>query len=106
MGSSAPRPRADSRLGPIVMFLAAAAAVVAAAGIVVDAHEPDDTPPAAITMDFVPPPPGSYALHPIIRAPDGPGLAPAGRRLPRSRFTPGKITWPRFISPPSASPAG
>ncbi len=79
------------------MFLAAAAAVVAAAGIVVDAHEPDDTPAAAITMDFVPPPPGSYALHPIMRAPDGPVLDPAGRRLPLSRFTAGKITLLGFI---------
>src|SRR5438445_9793125 len=97
MGSSAPRPRADSRIGPIAMFLAAAAAVVAAAGIVADAHEPDDTPPAAITMDFVPPPPGSYALHPIMRAPDGPVLDPDGRRLPLSRFTAGKITLLGFI---------
>jgi len=97
MGSSAPRPCAEPRVGPILARLAAAAALVAVAGIVVDAHEPDDTLPAAITMDFVPPAPGSYALHPIMRAPDGPVLDPAGRRLPLSRFTAGKITLLGFI---------
>jgi len=97
MGSSAPRPCAEPRVGPILARLAAAAALVAVAGIVVDAHEPDDTLPASITMDFVPPAPGSYALHPIMRAPDGPVLDPAGRRLPLSRFTAGKITLLGFI---------
>src|SRR5438105_677750 len=79
MGASTPRPCAESRIGPIVTILAAAAALVAADGIVGDAHEPDDTTAAAITMDFVPPPPGSYALHAIMRAPDGPVLDPHGR---------------------------
>ena len=97
MGSSTPRPCAESRIGPIVTILAAAAALVAADGIVGDAHEPDDTTVAAITMDFVPPPPGSYALHAIMRAPDGPVLDPDGRRLPLSRFTAGKITLLGFI---------
>jgi protein SCO1/2 len=78
------------------------AATVAAAGIVVtgvggDAHEPDDTAPAAVTMDFVPPPAGSYSLHAIMPAPDGPVLDPDGRRLPLSRFTAGKITLLGFI---------
>src|SRR5207245_218150 len=97
MGASTPRPCAESRIGPIVTILAAAAALVAADGIVGDAHEPDDTTAAAITMDFVPPPPGSYALHAIMRAPDGPVLDPDGRRLPLSRFTAGKITLLGFI---------
>src|SRR5207237_1207882 len=97
MGASTPRPCAESRIGPIVTILAAAAALVAADGIVGDAHEPDDTTVAAITMDFVPPPPGSYALHAIMRAPDGPVLDPDGRRLPLSRFTAGKITLLGFI---------
>src|SRR5947208_13613589 len=89
MGSSAPRRFAESRRAWITVLLAAA---VAAAGIVVDAHEPDDTVPAAVTMDFVPPPAGSYALHAIMPAPDGPVLDPDGRRLPLSRFPPGKST--------------
>ena len=78
-------------------ILAVAAALVAADVIVGGAHEPDDTTAAAITMDFVPPPPGSYALHAIMRAPDGPVLDPDGRRLPLSRFTAGKITLLGFI---------
>src|SRR2546422_5379538 len=106
MGRSTPRPCAESRIGPIVTILAAAAALVAADGIVGDAHEPDDTTAAAITMDFVPPPPGSYALHAIMRAPDGPVLDPDGRRLPLSRFTAGKITLLGFIYTSCADPRG
>ena len=94
MGSSAPRRFADSRVGLIAVLLAAA---VAAAGVVGHAHEPDDAAPAALTMDFVPPPAGSYPLHAIMRAPDGPVLDPDGRRLPLSRFTAGKITLLGFI---------
>src|SRR5206468_1220865 len=59
------------------------------------AHEPDV--PGAVTMDFVPPPAGSYALPAIMRAPDGTVLDPDGRRLPLSRFTAGKITLLGFI---------
>jgi protein SCO1 len=94
MGSSAPRRFAESRVGLIAFLLAAA---VAAAAVVVHAHEPDDTVPAALAMDFVPPPAGSYPLHAIMRAPDGPVLDPDGRRLPLSRFTAGKITLLGFI---------
>jgi cytochrome oxidase Cu insertion factor (SCO1/SenC/PrrC family) len=83
--------------------LAAAGVVVASAvvmGVVAggaDAHGPDDTAPAAVTMDFVPPPAGSYALPAIMQAPDGPVLDAEGRRLPLSRFTAGKITLLGFI---------
>ena len=97
MGSSARRPCADSRIQPILTVLAAAAVLVAVAGIVVDAHEPDEATPGAVTMDFVPPPPGSYSLHAIMRAPAGPVLDADGRRLPLSRFTAGKITLLGFI---------
>jgi len=81
------------------MLLAAAmaAAGIVVAAVVVHAHEPDDTVPAAVTMDFVPPPAGSYALHAIMPAPDGTVLDPDGRRLPLSRFTAGKITLLGFI---------
>ena len=95
MGSSVPPRFADSRLAVILAAVAAAAGIVAASGIVVNAHEPDV--PGAVTMDFVPPPPGSYALPAIMRAPDGPVLDPGGRRLPLSRFTAGKITLLGFI---------
>src|SRR5436309_12412041 len=94
MGSSAARRFAESRRAWVTVLLAAA---VAAAEVVVDAHEPDDTVPAAVTMDFVPPPAGSYALHAIMPAPDGPVLDPDGRRLPLSRFTAGKITLLGFV---------
>jgi len=61
----------------------------------VQAHEPDS--PGAATMGFVPPAAGSYALHAIMRAPNGPVLDAEGRRLPLSRFTAGKITLLGFI---------
>jgi cytochrome oxidase Cu insertion factor (SCO1/SenC/PrrC family) len=70
------------------------------------AHEPDDRLPASVTMDFVPPPPGSYALHAIMRAPDGPVLDRDGRRRPLSRFTSGKITLLGFIYTSCADPRG
>jgi cytochrome oxidase Cu insertion factor (SCO1/SenC/PrrC family) len=95
MGSSAPRRFADSHLALILAAVAAAAGIVGAVGLVVDAHEPDS--PGAATMDFVPPPAGSYALPAIMRAPDGPVLDPDGRRHPLARFTTGKITLLGFI---------
>jgi protein SCO1 len=95
MGSSVPPRFADSRVAVILAAVVAAAGIVIASGIVLDAHEPDV--PGAVTMDFVPPPAGSYALPAIMRAPDGPVLDPDGRRLPLSRFTAGKITLLGFI---------
>jgi protein SCO1/2 len=95
MGSSVPPRFADSRLAVILAAVVAAAGIVIASGIVLDAHELDV--PGAVTMDFVPPPAGSYALPAIMRAPDGPVLDPDGRRLPLSRFTAGKITLLGFI---------
>jgi cytochrome oxidase Cu insertion factor (SCO1/SenC/PrrC family) len=87
------------------MALAAVAALAAAAGAGV-AHEPDDRLPAAVTMDFVPPPPGSYTLNAIMRAPDGPVLDRDGRRRPLGRFTAGKITLLGFIYTSCADPRG
>ena len=98
MGSSARRPSAEPPVVRVLTVLAAAMALGAAAGIGGSAaHEPDDRLPGATTMDFVPPPPGSYPLHAIMRAPDGPVLDRDGRRLPLSRFTSGKITLLGFI---------
>ena len=107
MGSSAPRRSAEPRFGRIIIVLAAVAALATAAGTGPGAaHEPDARPPASVTMDFVPPPPGSYALHAIMRAPDGPVLDRDGRRRPLSRFTSGKITLLGFIYTSCADPRG
>jgi protein SCO1 len=95
MGSTAPRRFAESHRALILAAIVVAAGVVVALELVVDAHEPDV--PGAVTMDFVPPPAGSYALPAIMRAPDGTVLDPDGRRLPLSRFTAGKITLLGFI---------
>ena len=63
--------RAAERGRVLAAAAALAGAVAALAGAVavfsVDAHEPDAG--AAPLMDFVPPPAGSYPLHPIMRAP-------------------------------------
>jgi len=99
MDRIAPRGSAEPRRARVLMALAAAAG----AGL---AHEPDDRLPAAVTMDFVPPPPGSYALNAIMRAPDGPVLDRDGRRRPLARFTAGKITLLGFIYTSCADPRG
>ena len=107
MGSSAPRRSAEPRFGRIIPVLAAVAALATAAGTGPGAaHEPDAGAPAAGTMDFVPPPPGSYPLHAIMRAPDGPVLDRDGRRRPLARFTSGKITLLGFIYTSCADPRG
>jgi len=105
MDRIAPRRSAEPRRARLLTVLAAAVALAAAvdAGL---AHEPDDRLPAAITMDFVPPPPGSYALNVIMRAPDGPVLDRDGRRRPLARFTAGKITLLGFIYTSCADPRG
>src|SRR6266850_2534112 len=95
MGSTAPRRFAESRRALSLAAIVVAAGIVGALGLAVDAHEPDV--PGAVTMDFVPPPAGSYALPAIMRAPDGTVLDPDGRRLPLARFTRGKITVLSFI---------
>jgi protein SCO1 len=104
MDRIAPRRSAEPRRGRVLTALAAAAlAAVAGAG---RAHELDDRRPAAVTMDFVPPPPGTYALNAIMRAPDGPVLDRDGRRRPLARFTAGKITLLGFIYTSCADPRG
>jgi protein SCO1 len=104
MDRTAPRRSAEPRLARILTVLAAAAlAAVAGTGA---AHEPDDRLPAAVTMDFVPPPPGTYALNAIMPAPDGPVLDRDGRRRPLARFTAGKITLLGFIYTSCADPRG
>src|SRR5262249_43867468 len=98
-------PRRSAEPVRLLTVLAAAVALAAAADAGL-AHELDDHLPAAITMDFVPPPPGSYALNVIMRAPDGPVLDRDGRRRPLARFTAGKITLLGFIYTSCADPRG
>ena len=105
MDRGAPRRSAEPRRARVVMALAGVAALATAAGVGL-AHEPDDRLPPAVTMDFVPPPPGSYALNAIMRAPDGPVLDRDGRRRPLARFTAGKITLLGFIYTSCADPRG
>jgi cytochrome oxidase Cu insertion factor (SCO1/SenC/PrrC family) len=107
MGPSALRRFAERRRALILAAAGAVAGVVVLPGLAappgrilpsrdaVQAHEPDS--PGAATMDFVPPAAGSYTLHAIMRAPNGPVLDTEGRRLPLSRFTAGKITLLSFI---------
>lgn len=78
------------------LAVAAALVLVAAAGRAA-AHEPREDVPPSLTMEFVPPPPGSYPLHAIMPAPEGRVLDLDGRRRPLSRFTSGKITLLGFI---------
>jgi protein SCO1/2 len=104
MDRIAPRRSAEPRRARVLTALAAAVlAAVAGAG---RAHELDDRRPATVTMDFVPPPPGTYALNAILRAPDGPVLDRDGRRRPLARFTAGKITLLGFIYTSCTDPRG
>lgn len=55
----------------------------------------DQPPPAH--ADFVPPAPGTYTLHPIMRAPGGLVVDLEGRSRRLSEFTTGKITLLSFV---------
>jgi cytochrome oxidase Cu insertion factor (SCO1/SenC/PrrC family) len=104
MASIAQRRCARRSRARLLTSAAVALALASAGGAL--AHEGDDRLPAALTMDFVPPPPGSYPLPAIMRAPDGPVLDRDGRRLPLSRFTAGRITLLGFIYASCADPRG
>jgi cytochrome oxidase Cu insertion factor (SCO1/SenC/PrrC family) len=62
-----------------------------------------DEPPR---MDFVLPEPGTYELHRIMRAPDGPVLTVDGGLDKLSRFTRGRITLLGFIYTSCTDPQG
>lgn len=62
-----------------------------------------ESPPA---LDFDPPPPGSYALHRIMAAPDGEVLGIDGRPQRLSRFTHDRITLLGFIYTTCVDPDG
>jgi protein SCO1/2 len=57
-------------------------------------------------LDFVPPEPGTYQLHRIMRAPDGQVLTVDGRRQPLSQFTRERITLLGFIYTTCIDPEG
>ncbi len=62
-----------------------------------------DEPPI---LDFVPPEPGTYRLHRIMRAPEGRVLTVDGRAAPLSRFTRERITLLGFIYTTCINPEG
>ena len=66
------------------------------------AHRADDPP----RMDFVLPEPGTYELHRIMQAPDGPVLTVDGRLEKLSRFTRERITLLGFIYTSCTDPQG
>jgi cytochrome oxidase Cu insertion factor (SCO1/SenC/PrrC family) len=57
-------------------------------------------------LAFVPPEPGTYELHRIMRAPDGPVLTVDGGREKLSRFTRDRITLLGFIYTSCMDPEG
>ncbi len=57
-------------------------------------------------LDFVPPAPGTYRLHRIMRAPEGRVLTVDGRAAPLSQFTRERITLLGFIYTTCADPEG
>lgn len=67
----------------------------------IPAHESDEPP-----LDFVPPEPGTYELHRIMRAPDGQVLTVDGRLEKLSRFTRDRITLLGFIYTTCTDPQG
>jgi protein SCO1/2 len=77
--------------------LAVSAGVVALVTLTAPGATHEGHLPAPAVMDFVPPPPGSYALHAIMRAPEGRVLDATGRGHRLSRFTSGKITLLSFM---------
>jgi protein SCO1 len=81
---------------PTLAVVAGAVALLALGGVAA-AHEPASVPDPPAVMDFVPPAPGTYRLHAIMPAPDGPVLDQEGRRARLARFTRGKITVLSFI---------
>lgn len=58
--------------------------------------EARDQPPP-VKADFVPPAPGTYTLHPIMRAPRGTVVDLEGRSRPLAELTTGKITLLSFV---------
>jgi protein SCO1 len=92
-------PVRGGRRGALVPLLASLLWLVAPPA---DARQADEPP----RMDFVLPEPGTYELHRIMRAPDGPVLTVDGRLEKLSRFTSGRITLLGFIYTSCTDPQG
>jgi len=67
------------------------------------ARQPDEPLPP---LDFIPPEPGTYELHRIMRAPDGQVLTVDGRVQKLSEFTRDRITLLGFIYTSCTDPEG
>jgi cytochrome oxidase Cu insertion factor (SCO1/SenC/PrrC family) len=93
-------PVREGRRGAVVSLLALSMLWLAAPPA--HAHQADQPP----RMDFVLPPPGTYELHRIMRAPDGPVLTVDGRLEKLSRFTRDRITLLGFIYTSCPDPQG
>ena len=92
------------RGAPSLLLAASLAWAPAAVGLVPAAagHSVDPVP----ALDFEPPPPGSYTLHRIMRAPDGEVLGVDGRARRLSEFTRERITLLGFIYTTCVDPEG
>jgi protein SCO1 len=95
------RTPASVRRWPV--WLAGLALLVAPAALAVRARASDEPRPP---LDFVPPEPGTYRLHRIMRAPEGRVLTVDGRPAPLSRFTRERITLLGFIYTTCINPEG
>ncbi|WP_181372971.1 SCO family protein [Massilia glaciei] len=82
-------PTLARRLARAGAALALAACALPGAGAAV--------PVTGVRMEFVPPAPGSYALHRIMKAPDGVVLASDGKAHRLRNFVTGKVTLFSFI---------
>jgi cytochrome oxidase Cu insertion factor (SCO1/SenC/PrrC family) len=94
-------PRGGAR--SLVLAASLAWALAAAGWVPVAVGHPADPLPA---LDFEPPPPGSYTLHRIMRAPDGEVLGVDGRARRLSEFTRERITLLGFIYTTCVDPEG
>lgn len=81
------------------------AVMLSAAPVARAAASPELTPKAPV-QDFVPPAPGSYALPPIQRVPEGLVLDIDGSRQAFSRYTTGRVTLLSFMYTYCIDPVG
>ena len=88
--------RRHAALRAILVGLLGAGAVVAP-GLARGHGDEHRDLPRPTHADFVPPAPGTYALHPIMPAPAGTVLDTAGRRHRLAAYTTGKITLLTFV---------
>lgn len=85
------------------MLRVASCAIAGLAMHAASAHRPAEPLPA---LDYVPPAAGTYQLHRIMPAPDGPVLNVDGRIDKLSRFTRAKVSLVGFIYTTCSDPEG